>query len=61
MRFTRLTSPLLIIWKTDLKEGLITWDTIPLEWFTSRNLKNSGLTVRIKICKIKEEMRKKEK
>jgi hypothetical protein len=44
-----------------LKEGLITWDTIPLEWFTSRNLKSSGLTVRIKICKIKEEMRKKEK
>ena len=61
MRFTRLTSPLLIIWKTDLKEDLITWDTILPVWSMSKSLRSFGLIARIRISKTREEMKRKEK
>ena len=59
--FTLQMSQLLIIWKIDLKEGLIIWVIIQQEWSMSKNQKNFGSIVRIKIFKIKEEMKRKEK
>ena len=54
MHFTLPTSLLPIIWKTGLKEGLTTW-------FMNRNLKSFGSIAKIRIYKIKEGMKKKEK
>jgi hypothetical protein len=59
--FIHQMSRLTITWKIDLKVNLITWHIILLEWFMNKNLKNFGLIAKIRISKIKEEMKKKEK
>ena len=61
MHFTLPMSLLPIIWKTGLKEGLTTWDITQQVWFMNRNLKSSGSIAKIRIYKIKEGMKKKEK